>query len=237
MHLDIVLSLRVRATSDQGSPQPTAFRRHGNVDPEDSDYESDPELEIQDQGAYNEIENDRQDDSDAEDTSEPPARRGPSSQEIIPGAGRPLSDVVNYTELNLATTNDPWSAFSLEADFNLASWFVRNKVAKSQIDTYCADELGGTDARSFRSAYTMQQHLDELDPFGDYLVWTEAAIDDGQHVTTFYYRNVIDCVRFLIHQVAYRSEMVYAPVREYNSSGERLYSEMHTADWWWDTQV
>ena len=92
------------------------------------------------------MENDRQDDSDAEDTSEPPARVRPSSQEIIPGAGRPPGDVVNYTELNLATTNDPWGPFSSEADFNLASWFVRNKVAKSQIDGYFADGLGGMDA-------------------------------------------------------------------------------------------
>jgi len=83
----------------------------------------------------------------------------------------------------------------------------------------------------------MRHLLHELDPFGDYLVWTEAAIDDGQHATTFYYRNGIDCVRFLIRQVAYRSEMVYVPVPEYNSRGERLYSEMNTADWWWDTQV
>jgi len=66
MHLDIVLSLRVRATADQGSPQPTAFRWHEKVDLDDSDYESDPELEIEDQGAYNEIDNDWQDDSDAE---------------------------------------------------------------------------------------------------------------------------------------------------------------------------
>jgi len=27
------------------------------------------------------------------------------------------------------------------------------------------------------------------------------------------------------------------PVTEYNSSGERVYSEIHTADWWWDTKV
>jgi len=112
MHLDIVLSLRVRATADQDSPQPTAFRRHENVDPDNSDYESDPELELEDQGAYNEIENDRQDDSDAADTSKPPAHGRPSSQEIIPGAGRPLGDIVNYTGLNLVTTNDRGSLFS-----------------------------------------------------------------------------------------------------------------------------
>jgi len=139
--------------------------------------------------------------------------------------------------LNLATTNDPWSPFSSEVNFNLASWFVRNKLAKSQVDAYFADGLGGTDARSFWSVYSMRQHLDELDPFSDYLVWTDAAIDDGQHAATFYYGNILDCVRFLIGHVAYRSDMLYAPVQEYNLSPERLYSGMHMADWCWDTQV
>ena len=49
----------------------------------------------------------------------------------------------------------------------------------------------------------MRQHLDVLDPLGEYLVWTEAVIDDGQDAATFYYRNVIDCVHFLICQVTY----------------------------------
>jgi len=83
----------------------------------------------------------------------------------------------------------------------------------------------------------LRQHLDILDPFREYLVWADASIDDGRHATTFYYRNIIDCVRYLIRQVGYSSDMVDAPIREYGSSGERLYSEMHTADWWWDMQV
>jgi len=105
IHLDIVLSLRVRATADLGSRLATAFRQHENIDPDDSDNEFDPELEIEDQGAYNEVENDTQDNSDAEHASELPAPGHPSSQEIIPGAGRPLGNDVNYTEHNLATTN------------------------------------------------------------------------------------------------------------------------------------
>ena len=66
----------------------------------------------------------------------------------------------------------------------------------------------------------MRQYLDILESFHEYLVWTEAMIKDGRHVTTFYYQNVIDCVRYLKCQVAYRSDMVYEPVQEYNSSGE-----------------
>ena len=75
------------------------------------------------------------------------------------------------------------------------------------------------------------------DPFGDYLVWAEAVIDDGRHATTFDYWNIIDCVRYLIRQVAYRLDMVYPPILEYHLCGEQLYSKMYTADWWWDTQV
>ena len=99
-----------------------------------------------------------------------------------------------------------------------------------QIDVYFAAGLDGMDTGSFRSAYTLQQHLDVLDPFGKYLMWTEAAICDGHQKSTFYYRHALACVRYLVRQVAYRSDMVYAPIREYDSSGERLYSEMHRAD-------
>jgi len=41
----------------------------------------------------------------------------------------------------------------------------------------------------------------------------------------------------MIAQVAYSSGMAYTLIREYDSSGEQLYSEMHTVDWWWNMQV
>jgi len=203
----------------------------------DSDYESDPRPEITNINTTSGEIDDMHNDSDTENVSHPLVRPRPSGQETIPGAGRPLGEVAGYTELNKGRTDDPWSPFSSEDDFDLASWFVRSKVAKSQIYAYFAQGLGGTDSRSFRSAYTLQQHLDVLDPFREYLVWAEASIDDGRHVTTVYYRNIIDCVRYLIRQVVYSSDIVYAPIREHDLSGERLYSEMHTADWWWDIHV
>jgi len=153
------------------------------------------------------------------------------------GACRARSDLAGYTELNWAMTDDPWNRFLSEDDFNLASCVVRCKVAKVRINACFAEDSGGTDSRSLWSAYTMRHHLDVLDPFGEYLVWTETIIDDGRHAATFYYRNIIDCVCYLIRQVAYRSEMVYPPIWEYDSSAERLYFEMNTADWWWDTKV
>jgi len=70
---------------------------------------------------------------------------GPSGQETIPGAGRPLGEVAGYTELTQAMTNDPWSPFSFENDFNLPTAFVRSMLATSHIDAYFAQGLGGTD--------------------------------------------------------------------------------------------
>ena len=167
-----------------------------NSDQGDSDFESDPMLEIADCYAASNDPGDMQHNSDEEDFSQPLDRRRPSSQESIPGAGRALDDFAGYTELNEFMKNDPWNPFFSQADFNLASWLVRSKVSKSQIDAYFAEGLGGMDAWSFRSAYTLLQHLNVLDPFSEYLTWTEAAIGDARHTTTFYYWNAQDCVRY-----------------------------------------
>jgi len=213
MHLDIVLSLNAIADVASSMARPT-FVRDELENMTDSDYESDPGLEIADfYTARGEID-DMHNDSDTQDNYHPPVCARSSGQDSIPGASRPLGEVAGYTELNKAMTDDPWSPFSSEADFNLASWFVRSKVAKSQIDAYFAQGLGGTDSRLFRSAYTLRQHLNVLDPFREYVVWAEASIDDGRHATTFYYRNIIDCVHYLICQVVYSSDIVYAPIPE-----------------------
>jgi len=219
MHLDIVLSLS--AIADAAFMRCT-FGRNELENLTDSDYECDCTLEIPDFHTTSGEIDAMQNDSDTEEVSHPGVRVRSSGQETIPGAGRPFGEVAGDTELNKAMTNDPWSPFSSENHFNLASWFVRSKVAKSEIDAYFAEGLGGTDSRSFQPAYTLRQHLDILDPFHEYLVWAEASIDDGRHATTFYYPNIIDCVRYLICQVTYSSDMVYAPIRQYDSSGEQL---------------
>ena len=162
MYLDIVLSLS--AIADAASMGAT-FVRDELENLTDSDYDSDCRLEIQDfDTASGEID-DMQNDSGTEDVSHPPGRVRPSGQETIPSAGRPLGEVAGYTELNKAMTDDPWRPFSSENDFNLASWFVRSKVPKWQIDSYFVEGSGVTDSRSFLSAYPLPQHLDILDQF------------------------------------------------------------------------
>jgi len=144
MHLDIVRSLR--AIADVATMGPT-FVCDELENLTNSDYESDCRLEIPDlHTASGEID-DMQNDSDTEDASHPLVLVRRSGQETIPGASRPLGKVAGYTELNKAMTDDPWSPFFSDNDFNLVSGFVRSKVAKSQIDGYFAEGLGGMDSR------------------------------------------------------------------------------------------
>jgi len=108
MDLDIVLSLR--ANADLTSPGLPAFVSNENSNQSDSDYEFDYRLEIADcRAASSEIDDNKQNVSDAEDVSHPPVCGRPSSEATISGAGRALSDVADYTKLNRAMTDDPWN--------------------------------------------------------------------------------------------------------------------------------
>jgi len=115
MHLDIVLSLS--ANGDAASMGPT-FVRNQLENLTDSDNESECRLEIPDFHTASGEMDDMQNDSDTEEVSHPPVRMRPSGQETIPSAGRLLSKVASNTEFNKAMTDDPWSPFLSEKDFN-----------------------------------------------------------------------------------------------------------------------
>lgn len=68
--------------------------------------------------------------------------------------------------------------------------------------------------------------------------WMTGEVDFHlQKGCRFYYRDISSCIRYLLRQKAYSDSLVYEPIREYDMHGKRVYSEMHTATWWWDTQV
>jgi hypothetical protein len=52
-------------------------------------------------------------------------------------------------------------------------------------------------------------------------------------------RNPVDCVKELMSNPAFKAVLRYAPERVYrDKEGKiRVYDEMWTGDWWWDTQV
>lgn len=52
-------------------------------------------------------------------------------------------------------------------------------------------------------------------------------------------RDTVECIKELIGNPAFRDNLRYAPQRVYEDEDgtNRLFNEMWTGDWWWDTQV
>jgi hypothetical protein len=52
-------------------------------------------------------------------------------------------------------------------------------------------------------------------------------------------RDPVECVKELIGNPAFQNLVSYVPQRAYADKAglKRIFDEMWTADWWWDTQV
>jgi hypothetical protein len=55
----------------------------------------------------------------------------------------------------------------------------------------------------------------------------------------FHFRDVIECIRSLYGDPQFMHDLAFAPERHFmGPEGTcRIYSEMHTGDWWWIVQV
>jgi len=157
-----------------------------------------------------------------------------SKQIHCEGAGQVIGDVDGFEHEYSNMCDDPWAPFNSEQGFKLASWFIEGKVSKSRINQYFSSGLGDAESGRYNSMHTLENHLRLLDPYSQYLQWFEGQVEDGQRTLPFLYRNVLGCVRYLLRQIAYQDDLVNAPRHEYDSTGQRIYAEMHTADWWWD---
>ena len=58
------------------------------------------------------------------------------------------------------------------------------------------------------------------------------ASDSELTVYTFYYRNVMKAIEFLIRHELFEDNLTYAPVRAYSSKDKarHMYNELHTGD-------
>jgi hypothetical protein len=67
------------------------------------------------------------------------------------------------------------------------------------------------------------------------MIWN----DSNQWLIKYWSRDIITTMRWWMRQPAYAEHDIYAPQHCCNSDTppKRLCTEMHTAHWWWETQV
>ena len=61
----------------------------------------------------------------------------------------------------------------------------------------------------------------------------------GGETMEFYHRNILNCIQSIYGDPEFAQDLVVIPERHYTDEGqtERIYTEMHTGDWWWAVQV
>lgn len=156
---------------------------------------------------------------------------------VYEGAGEQLFPSTGYSESSESLLSNPWQPFKSAKEFELSRWFLRSHVSQGQIDDFF--RAAGAGKGSYHNGKGFTRHLDEMvsrDGLGRES-WMHSEVELGGEKIAYYYRDPMSVVRFLLGQRAFRESLVYAPTMEYNELGERMYGEMHTADWWWEMQV
>ena len=175
-------------------------------EPPDSDYESDPEPTGRD---HQVLAGDVMYESDTELLNKmAPFTSG--QQTYFLDAGEAIRDVTGFEQEISNLCDNPWAPFPNGQGFRLLSWLLESKVAKSCINEYFSSGLGNSQPVGYSSIHTLENHLRELDLYSPYQRWFEAVVDDGKRTLLFFYPNILDCVRYLLRQIAYQDNFVYA---------------------------
>jgi Plavaka transposase len=64
-------------------------------------------------------------------------------------------------------------------------------------------------------------------------------IEIAGETVSMYSRNVVDCIKALYGNTKFAEHMVFRPERHYDHDNmhQRHYHDLHTGEWWWQTQV
>ena len=91
---------------------------------------------------------------------------------------------------------------------------------------------------SFKNTRELNRILDEDVPDGRPRFIHHEIVVAGESFEVFY-RDIIKCIRSLYGDPEFTGLLVFSPERHYTDEDQtvRVYFDMHTGRWWWDTQV
>jgi hypothetical protein len=128
---------------------------------------------------------------------------------------------------------NPWSPFYNEKEYELVQWFIEHDLSKTAIQDYTKLKSGKKNCRSFRSADECWS-LIECSEFGLRPESWRVIEFEGKKVYT---RDILACIRLLLAHLPFKEDLEYSPIKYFDSTGRRIFNEISSGEWWWQTQV
>ena len=167
-NLDIILASTIRYRSSaiayNNNTETNLLHQEGH-ERWDSDYESDPDSARREHEASND------DIANASDTEIPKSTAGSlaSKETHYEGSREAVGDINGFEQECDDLSEDPCAPFTSAHCFKLASWFIQNKVSKSQLNECFTNGFGNSALPGYNSMHTLDDHLRILDPYSAYL--------------------------------------------------------------------
>ncbi|KAF8868642.1 hypothetical protein BD779DRAFT_1614940 [Infundibulicybe gibba] len=140
-----------------------------------------------------------------------------------------------------------WAPFASQEEWGLAVWLMKN-VGQTSTDEFL--KLPAMRDRMNLSFHNNRSFLKRVDTLPTGPNWECEIVtapgdqcgEDGEIVgedMELWYRDPVECIKELLSNPAFKDSISYVPERVYTSSDgdDRIYDEMWTGDWWWDTQT
>ncbi|KAG1789747.1 uncharacterized protein HD556DRAFT_1520758 [Suillus plorans] len=128
--------------------------------------------------------------------------------------------------------------FASKMDWEVARWAKLRGVSSTALSDLLAIEgVSEHLSLSFKNANELNAIVDHELPTGRPKFKREQIVVAGEAFDV-YYRDVIECVKSLYGDPDFAKYLAFAPQRHYSDEDEtiRLFHDMHTGKWWWDTQ-
>ncbi|KAH9170412.1 hypothetical protein EDB89DRAFT_1853464 [Lactarius sanguifluus] len=153
----------------------------------------------------------------------------------VPGVHQGLS--LHRTSLEALGTSI-WAPFRSQCDWELAHWAkMRGPTSSAVAALLAVPQLVDRLELSYRNTRELDAIIDqELPGRPPFKCWDLLIGGETLHL---YYRDIIQCLRSLFGDPELARDMVFAPERHYTERDRtcRVYSDMHTGDWWWAVQT
>lgn len=124
-----------------------------------------------------------------------------------------------------------------------AKSLIDSRISMTKITKFFSSGLNLNDGSFFKSMKTLHtvisNHRATLGEPSWSLQKAKAVGEDGAtgEDIAYAYRDRKTCIQYLLRQSVFADDMVFSPMTEFDTGCEQYYSELHTANWWWEMQV